>query len=110
MPEKPSGNEEEYFHKVEREKLAKRRQEAAEHKAAAERVARRDLHYMHCPKDGAVLHEESYHGIRVDRCTECHGVWFDPGEIESLLDKPETESGKWLKDLASLLGKKRKYS
>lgn len=110
MPEKPSSNEEEYFHKLEREKLEKKRQAAAEQKAEDDRKAQRELHYMHCPKCGAVLHEETYHSIRVDRCVACQGVWFDPGEIESLLDQPETESGKWLKDFASLLGRKKKYT
>ena len=110
MPEKPSSHEEEYFHKLEREKLEKKRQAAAEKKAAEDRQAQRDLHYMHCPKCGAVLHEETYHSIRVDRCIECQGVWFDPGEIESLLDKPDTAAGQFLKDLGGLLGRKKKHS
>ena len=87
MPDKPSSNESEYFHKLEREKLDKRRQAAAARKAAEDRDARRRLHHMHCPRCGADLAEETYHGVKVDRCTECRGVWFDAGEVESLVDK-----------------------
>jgi ribosomal protein L37AE/L43A len=87
MPEKPTKSEEEYFAKLEAEKLEKRRKEAAERKAAEEREARKKLHYMHCPKCGADLKEERYQGIAIDRCTECKGIWFDAGEAESLLEK-----------------------
>jgi len=109
MPEKPSSHEEEYFHKLEREKLEKRRQDAAAKQAAEEREQRKRTHFMRCPKCGAELAEESYHGISVDRCTECHGVWFDAGEIESLLDKPDSAAGTFLKDLGTLLGRKKKH-
>jgi Zn-finger nucleic acid-binding protein len=26
----------------------------------------------------------SYDEIKVDRCTQCHGLWFDTGELEAL--------------------------
>jgi uncharacterized protein len=110
MPEKPSSNEEEYFLRQEQEKLEKRRAEAAKKKAEEDRAARRELHYMHCPKCGGDLKEESYMSINVDRCTECHGVWFDAGEIESLVEKPESAAGQLLKDLGTLLGRKKKSS
>jgi hypothetical protein len=86
MTEKPSRNEEEYFAKREAE-LRKERHEAAAQEAAS---TARKAHYMKCPKCGADLSTEDYHGIQVDRCTECHGVWFDAGEAEALL---ETEAG-----------------
>lgn len=87
MPIKPSQGEEEHFAKLEAERLAQRRKEAAERKAVEEREALKKLHHMHCPKCGAQLKEERYHGIHVDRCSECHGVWFDAGEAESLLER-----------------------
>jgi hypothetical protein len=108
MPEKPSSNEEEYFLRLEREKLEKRRQEAAARQAAEDREQRKRTHYMKCPKCGGDLAEESFHGISVDRCTECHGVWFDTGEIESLIEKPDSAAGQFLKDLGGLLGRKKK--
>jgi hypothetical protein len=81
MPEKPSRSEVEYFAKREAELLKKRRE--AQARAAAD--AERRSHFMKCPKCGADLVSEDYHGIQVDRCHECDGVWFDAGEAESLL-------------------------
>lgn len=81
MTDKPSRNEEEYFAKREAE-LLKARREAAE-RAAAD--AERRSHFMKCPKCGAGLHAESYHGVQVERCPECLGIWLDAGEAETML-------------------------
>lgn len=86
-PEKPSRNEEEYFAKLEAERLKKLRAEAAE---AAE-AAKRRQHFMKCPKCGADLAHEAYHGVEVDRCHACGGVWFDAGEVEQVLERHEAE-------------------
>jgi hypothetical protein len=86
MTDKPSRNEEEYFAREELERLKKSREATRE----AEQRAARASHYMKCPKCGADLTTETYHGIEVDRCTECSGVWFDAGEADTLLEK---ESG-----------------
>jgi hypothetical protein len=40
---------------------------------------------MKCPKCGADLHTETFHGIQVDRCPECHGIWLDNGELALLM-------------------------
>ncbi len=110
MDQRPRGLEEEYFHRAESDKLEALRKEGAARREAEEREERRKLHYMHCPKDGSKLHEEHYHGIKVDRCSECHGVWLDHGEIETLLEKPEGQAGHFLRDFVGLLSKKRKHS
>ena len=81
MTDKPSRNEAEYFAKLEAERLEARREAAA--RQAAEEARR--VHYMKCPKCGADLHTEDYHGIQVDRCPDCQCVWFDAGEAEALL-------------------------
>ncbi len=80
MSDKPSRNEEEYFARMEAERLKKRREEAQ--RTSVEET--RKQHYMKCPKCGADLTTSEYHGIQVDRCPECHGVWFDAGEVESI--------------------------
>ncbi len=80
--EKPSRNEEEYFAKREAE-LLKERQSAA-HKAEVD--AERRSHYMKCPKCGNDLVTEEYHGVEIDRCMECNGMWFDAGEVDKLKD------------------------
>ncbi len=83
MTDKPSRNEEEYFARQEAERLEKSR-------AEVQRVtieSKRKSHYMKCPKCGADLSAVDYHGVQVDRCPECNGVWFDAGEVESLVKK-----------------------
>ena len=37
-----------------------------------------------CPADGATLGKEIAHGIVIDRCPQCRGVWLDPGELERM--------------------------
>jgi hypothetical protein len=37
-----------------------------------------------CPADGAELGKEVVHGVIIDRCPECHGVWLDQGEMERM--------------------------
>ena len=44
---------------------------------------------MKCPKCGADLGTEDYHGVQVDRCPECNGMWLDAGEIEDLLARED---------------------
>jgi len=81
MTDKPSRNEDEYFAKREAEILKARREAAAK----AEQDAQRRAHFMKCPKCGGDLKAEEYHGIQVDRCSDCLGVWFDAGEAEQLI-------------------------
>ncbi len=85
MPDKPSKNEEEYFARRDAELL--RQQREAARKSAAE--AERRLHYMKCPKCGYDLITGDWHGVQIDQCTHCHGLWFDAGEAEGLLQHSE---------------------
>ena len=78
--EKPSRNEEEYFAKVNAELIKERRAMLDAARAQTDRKA----HYMKCPKCGGDLKEIEHHNVKVDRCTDCHGVWLDAGEIEML--------------------------
>lgn len=85
MPDKPSRNEDEYFVKQSAE-LVKMRREAADREA---KDAARRAHFMKCPKCGADLVTETYHGIQIDRCPECTGMWLDAGEAEDLLRRED---------------------
>lgn len=87
MTEKPSRTEEEYFARHEAEIIKARRAAADAARAESERKS----HFMKCPKCGADLITEEYHGIHVDRCTECHGIWFDAGEVEQLLENQKQD-------------------
>jgi len=85
MPDKPSRNEDEYFAKQSAD-LIKRKRSAQENE---QRNAERKSHYMKCPKCGADLGTEDYHGVQVDRCPECNGMWLDSGEVEDLLARED---------------------
>lgn len=46
---------------------------------------------MECPKCNSAMEEKTLStlkgGVTVDRCTNCHGIWFDSGEAEALKEK-----------------------
>jgi hypothetical protein len=37
-----------------------------------------------CPADRTELAKEIVHGVIIDRCPSCGGVWFDAGEMERM--------------------------
>lgn len=78
--EKPSQNEDEYFARRDAELLKEQR--AAQDKAAKD--AERKSHYLKCPKCGADLATVDRHGVQIDQCPECHGLWLDAGEFDTL--------------------------
>jgi hypothetical protein len=84
MPVKPTEREEEYFARMEFERLQKIEEEKHKKLAQEQRTQLRDLHHMRCPKCGMELIEIDYKGIKIDRCSECVGVWLDAGEMESV--------------------------
>jgi len=47
---------------------------------------------MQCPKCNSSLETVSYENIEVDRCTSCHGIWFDHLEKEDLTRMEGSES------------------
>jgi len=44
-----------------------------------------------CPTDGALLTKEIAHGVIIDRCPVCRGVWLDPGELERVSEEVADE-------------------
>ncbi len=95
MTEKQSRNEEEYFARQEAARLRTMRASAAESAQQEERSS----HYMKCPKCGSDLVTENQHGIQLDRCPECQGIWFDAGETEQLLKQEGTGIVKILRSI-----------
>lgn len=81
MTDKPSRNEDEYFAREEREKLERQRAEALKMAQETERKS----HFMKCPKCGHDLKTEGFQGIHVDRCPNCQGIWFDAGEVDTIM-------------------------
>ena len=93
--EKPSRNEDEYFVKMDAELLKAQRAKLDADRHKQERA----IHLMKCPKCGADLAEREMHGIKIDQCTECSGVWLDKGEIEMLLNSEEKGISRVVRDL-----------
>lgn len=83
--------EEEYFYRRNRELIEKRREELDEKKAEEDKVERRSEHWMKCPKCGGDMEEIDLAHILVDKCKECQGIFFDHGELETLLESKEQE-------------------
>lgn len=84
MPVKPSEKEEEYFARLQFEKQKKIEEEKHKKIKAQEKDRLKKLHFMRCPKCGMELIEIDYKNIRIDRCSECEGVWLDAGELETI--------------------------
>jgi len=83
--DKPSRNEDEYFAREEAERLAKLRAREAADRIAAERKS----HLLKCPKCGASLNTETFHGVQIERCPEDNGIWLDAGEIDLLMKEED---------------------
>lgn len=91
IEEKPSKNEDEYFAKVNAELMKERRARLDEERRQQERIS----HYNKCPKCGCDLEEREHHGVRIDQCTECEGMWLNKGELEIIeeIDRRGSQSG-----------------
>ncbi len=84
MPVKPGEREEEYIARMEYEGKKKIEEEKHKKLAEEEKMRLKDLHYMRCPKCGMELIEIDYKGIKIDKCSECEGIWLDAGELEAV--------------------------
>jgi len=84
MIEKPTTKEEEYFARMDYERRKTVEEEKQNKLAEEEKKRLRELHYMRCPKCGMQLIEIDYKGIKVDKCSECEGIWLDAGEMEAV--------------------------
>jgi Zn-finger nucleic acid-binding protein len=68
-----------------------RQQQAARERPGLE--AERASHRMKCPKCGFDLLTTTLHGVEIDQCPSCHGVWFDAGEADAMLKRSDAERG-----------------
>jgi hypothetical protein len=44
---------------------------------------------MKCPIDGTELQMAERHGVEIDYCPRCRGVWLDRGELDKIIDRSE---------------------
>jgi protein-arginine kinase activator protein McsA len=82
--DKPSKAEDEYFARQELERRKKWASEQTAKMAMDEKERLKQLHYMKCPKCGMDLKEIALHGVKVDQCANCGGVFLDAGEIDQI--------------------------
>ncbi|MEW6673027.1 MAG: zf-TFIIB domain-containing protein [Thermodesulfobacteriota bacterium] len=101
--EKTVSKEEEFFLKINQEKISKLRGELDQKRSEAEKNKRKQIHWMKCPKCGSDLHEVNHQNVMIDTCTECKGIWLDGGEL-SLLIEGQAKFSKGL--LTKLFGSK----
>lgn len=83
LQEKGRAEEDVYFAKRDREAIEKLKQNMAEE------TSKEAL--MRCPKCGTKLKTVDHHGVIVEECPSCQGLWLDRGELE-LLAQRENES------------------
>ena len=79
--------EDEYFARIEFEKRKKALAEKQKRMKKEERKELKEKHWMHCPKCGMEMVEIEFEGIKVDKCSECLGIFFDNGEVDHLIEK-----------------------
>jgi len=89
MPIKPTGYEQNFIAKMEFDRRKAIEEEKRKKMEVDERNKLQKLHYMKCPKCGMELIEIDYKNIKVDKCSDCSGIWLDAGELEAIakLDK-----------------------
>ena len=103
MTEKPSDREDEFFIKMEAEKLETLRGDLDKKRKEEQKLKRKETHWMKCPKCGTDLAETNFENVMIDKCPDCKGIWLDSGELE-LLTKCEVRFTEGL--LTRLFGKK----
>lgn len=83
LREAERGREDQYFAERDREALAKLKggkEDVLEESQRASALGR-------CPKDGQPLHSRKLHGVAVEECSRCNGMWLDPGEWKILAER-----------------------
>lgn len=87
---RPSEREEEYVARMEYERKKKLEHEKHLKLAEEEKKRLKDMHFMRCPKCGMELIEIDYKSIKIDKCSECEGIWLDAGELEAVAKLEKT--------------------
>jgi ribosomal protein L37AE/L43A len=92
------GREDQYFAERDR-KLIEERRRLREHAVSSEVEAEiRQAALMRCPKCGQKLVQRRLHGVTVDSCPACQGMWLGKGELEAIAHR-ENEGwiARWLR-------------
>jgi len=79
--------EEEYFARIEFDKRKKALEEKHREMKQVGKERLKEQHWMHCPKCGMEMVEITFEDIKVEKCSECLGIFFDNGEVDKLIGK-----------------------
>lgn len=47
---------------------------------------------MKCPNDASTLLLAERHGVEIDYCPECRGVWLDRGELDKVRERSASDA------------------
>jgi len=78
-------NEDEYFRKLDEARIAAGKRRNLTRKLVCRREGR--------PEDGCELATVELHGLEVERCSTCGGVWLDAHEVEALRHTEKKQPG-----------------
>lgn len=95
--------EEEYFHKKNKELMNEMRTKLDHERKNREALGLKKDHWMKCPKCGSTMQEIDLQGVKIDKCVDCYGIYFDKGELELLLDSQEQKG--FFNSLKRIFGK-----
>ena len=59
----------------------------------------KELHWMKCPKCGHDMEIIIIEEIKVDKCSNCEGIYFDAGELDELLLKRAEQRRSFFRNL-----------
>ena len=104
---KPTQDEEDYFARLDREKLERLKAQKAAEEAAKAAADRKELHFNKCGKCGGQMHPKLFKGVEIDICEDCSAVLLDPGELEELAGEDGSGVMGTLSDLFQFSRRKR---
>lgn len=94
LREAERAREDEYFARRDRELLHKLRESKDEE---VEETLRK-VALMRCPKCGSALDSRRAHGVNVEHCPKCGGIWLEQGELEAIAgNESDSWIGRWLR-------------
>src|SRR5262245_60775320 len=67
------------------EEARARRRAAEQARLAAGAKVEKALHWNKCPRCGNELATQKIEDVEIDKCPVCEGIFFDRGELETLL-------------------------
>lgn len=91
MIDKPSDKEQEYFLKLEMERLKKLREQHMEELAEEERRELKEMHWLHCAKCGQKMEVTQLGSVEVEICPDCGGIYLDAGEVDKIVEEKGRE-------------------